>query len=118
MARTHSGIVLILVAVVLGLLYLLEGGGTPQSVRMRGRVMLAAMAAQGIVGYAQYWSHLPASLVGVHVFGATVVWSAMYWFANGLWLHTPEAVPVGAGSGPRPATSELGVEPANAVMPG
>jgi len=52
------------------------------------------------------------------VFGATVVWSAMYWFANGLWLHTPEAVPVGAGSGPRPATSELGVEPANAVMPG
>ena len=118
MARTHSGIVLILVAVVLGLLYLLEGGGAPQSVRMRGRAMLAAMAAQGIVGYAQYWSHLPALLVGVHVFGATVVWSAMYWFANELWPHTPEAIPVGAGSGPRPATSELGVEPANAVVPG
>ncbi len=118
MARTHSGIVLTLGALVLGLLYLLERGGAPQSVRRRGRAMLAAMAAQGIVGYTQYWSHLPALLVGVHVFGATVVWSAMYWFADGLWHHAPEAVAVRAGPAPRPAAHELGAEPAEAVMRG
>jgi cytochrome c oxidase assembly protein subunit 15 len=118
MARTHSGVVLMLGAVVLGLLYLLERGGAPLSVRTRGRAMLAAMAAQGIVGYTQYFSHLPALLVGVHVFGATVCWSVMYWFADGLWFHAPEAVPLGAGSAPRLASSELSVEPAKAVVPG
>jgi cytochrome c oxidase assembly protein subunit 15 len=117
MARVHSGIVLVLVAAVLGLLHLLERGGAPQSVRMRGRAMLAAMAAQGIIGYSQYWSHLPALLVGIHVFGVTVVWSAMYWFADGLRLHAPETLPLGAGSA-RSVGSGPGVEPAEAVVPG
>jgi heme a synthase len=97
MARTHSGIVLILAACVLGLLYLLERSGAPESVRVRGRILLGAMVVQGLIGYTQYFTHLPAALVGVHVFGATVVWSAMYWFADGLRHHAPEAAvaPVG-----------------------
>ena len=117
MARTHSGIVLVLVAAVLGLLYVLERGGAPRSVQVRGRAMFAALAAQGIIGYTQYFTRLPALLVGVHIFGVTVVWSAMYWFADGLRLHTDEAVPVRAGA-PRPIGSEPGVQPAEAVSPG
>ena len=56
------------------------------------------MVVQGAIGYMQYFSHLPALLVGVHVFGATMVWMAMLWFYDGLWHHEPERVPhVGHG---------------------
>jgi cytochrome c oxidase assembly protein subunit 15 len=91
MARTHSGIVLLLGALVLGFLYVLESKGAPASVLMRARALLAAMVAQGVIGYTQYFTHLPVVLVGVHVFGATVVWAAMCWFVDGLYHHVPEA---------------------------
>ncbi len=84
MARTHSGIVLVLGALVIGLLYVFERNAAPQSVRTKGRLLLGAMIVQGLIGYTQYFTHLPALLVGVHVFGATVVWSAMCWFVDGL----------------------------------
>ena len=55
------------------------------------------MVLQGVVGYTQYFSHLPAALVGVHVLGATTVWTAMLWFYDGLWHHEPETVAAPAG---------------------
>ena len=30
---------------------------------------------QGAIGYIQYFNEVPALLVGIHVFGATVLWS-------------------------------------------
>jgi heme a synthase len=114
MARTHSGIVLALGAIVLLLLYLLERSGTPESVRKRGRVLLAAMIAQGLIGYTQYFTHLPPLLVGVHIFGATVVWSAMYWFADGLRHHAPEEVLAGTSATELDPTEVSAAEPATA----
>ena len=93
MARIHSGIVICLVALTLALLYLLDHTGAPGSVLERARLLLGAMVVQGGIGYVQYFTHLPALLVGVHVFGATVVWMAMLWFLDGL-THR------GAGAGP------------------
>ena len=49
------------------------------------------MVAQGVIGYTQYFTHLPALLVGVHVFGVTVLWTAMLWFYDGLSHHPVEA---------------------------
>jgi cytochrome c oxidase assembly protein subunit 15 len=45
------------------------------------------MIVQGGIGYGQYFSHLPALLVAVHVFGATIIWMAMLWFFDGLTHH-------------------------------
>jgi cytochrome c oxidase assembly protein subunit 15 len=87
MARVHSGIIIVLAALTLVLLYLLDRTGAPPSVLDRARILLAVMVLQGAIGYTQYFSHLPALLVGVHVFGATVVWVAMLWFYDGL-THT------------------------------
>jgi cytochrome c oxidase assembly protein subunit 15 len=62
------------------------------------------MVAQGAIGYIQYFTHLPALLVGVHVFGVTVLWAAMLWFADGLWHHpveellAPDGEPVAAAA--------------------
>ena len=108
MARLHSGIVLVVVALTLATLALLARQGAPIRVLDRARVLLVAMLLQGAVGYTQYFTHLPPLLVGVHVFGATVVWSAMVWFTDGLTRHGAEApvpgpVPAGApGAVPAP----------------
>ena len=39
--------------------------------------MLAALGAQGVIGYVQYFTHLPAGLVWVHVTGSVLVWIAV-----------------------------------------
>ena len=61
------------VALVLGLRL---SGAPPRAVRA-GWVMLAALGSQGVIGYVQYFTHLPAGLVWVHVTGSVLVWVAV-----------------------------------------
>lgn len=113
MVRVHSGIVLCLVGLTLVLLYLLGHTGAPPSVLERARLLLGAMVLQGAIGYIQYFSHLPALLVWVHVLGATVVWMTMLWFYDGLTHHAGVA-------GERNAVPEASidaVEPVESVTP-
>jgi cytochrome c oxidase assembly protein subunit 15 len=42
-------------------------------------VLLAVEAAQGVIGYTQYFLHVPPLLVGLHMFGACLVWVAALW---------------------------------------
>jgi cytochrome c oxidase assembly protein subunit 15 len=51
------------------------------------------------VGYTQYFTGIPALLVGIHVAGATALWAATIWFA------------LGATERPRPADAVTGVTP-------
>lgn len=97
MARTHAEIVIVLAAATLAMLYLLQRTKAPATVTERGRLLLGVMVAQGIVGYSQYFSHLPPLLVGVHVFGVTVLWTTMLWFYDGFTHH-----PVVTGERGRP----------------
>lgn len=60
------------IALVLGLRL---SGAPPRAVRA-GWVMLAALGSQGVIGYIQYFTHLPAGLVWVHVTGSVLVWIA------------------------------------------
>lgn len=50
-------------------------GAPPRAVRL-GWVLLATMAAQGVLGYVQYFTGLPAILVELHVLGSVLVWTA------------------------------------------
>ena len=61
------------VALVLGLRL---SGAPPRAVRA-GWIMLATLGAQGVIGYTQYFTHLPAGLVWVHVTGSVLVWIAV-----------------------------------------
>ena len=61
------------VALVLGLRL---SGAPPRAVRA-GWIMLAALGPQGVIGYLQYFTHLPAGLVWVHVTGSVLVWIAV-----------------------------------------
>jgi heme A synthase len=61
------------VAVVLGL----RVSGAPPRAMRAGWIVLGALLLQGLIGYLQYFNHLPAGLVWVHVTGAVLVWIAV-----------------------------------------
>jgi heme a synthase len=97
MTRIHAEIVLTSLAVLLVLLWVLWKDGAPARVQRSSHVLLTVMIVQGLIGYTQFFSHLPAWLVGIHVFGAAMVWSTVLWFHHGLSDHQPEGVD-GTGS--------------------
>ena len=108
MARTHSGIVLVLSALVLVELLLLFRRGAPVAVQDRGRLLLAAMIGQGVVGYVQYFSHLPPLLVGIHLAGACAVWCTALWFLDGLRQRVPETTGLAPAVLPDGASDAMG----------
>ena len=73
------------VALVIGLRF---AGGSPRTVRL-GWTVLAGLGVQGVIGYVQYFSHLPAGLVWVHVSTAVTLWI----FVLQLFLSTGTGLP-------------------------
>jgi len=61
------------VALVVGLRM---SGAPPRAVRA-SLIMIASLGLQGVIGYVQYFTHLPAGLVWVHVTGSVLVWIAV-----------------------------------------
>ena len=61
------------VALVLGL----RLSGAPRRAVRAGAIMLAALGTQGVIGYIQYFTGLPAGLVWLHVTGSVLVWIAV-----------------------------------------
>jgi heme a synthase len=80
----------IAVAVVVGLWF---SPGTPRITRIYGLFVMIALGIQGIIGYVQYFNHLPAGLVWVHVSWAVVLWI----FVLRLYFSTRERMPAESG---------------------
>lgn len=75
-ARVHAISVLALAAVAIATLYRsyrVVGGSDGARLRRRGGVLVAAVVVQAAIGYIQYFTGVPAWLVGIHVFGSVVV---------------------------------------------
>ncbi len=92
-ARIHSLLVLTLIALALVIAWQIRTNEGP--LRTRLTWALAAMVAQGAVGYTQYFTGVPAAIVGVHVLGSLVVWVTV------LRVHLLMA-PAGDQTAPRP----------------
>ena len=73
MAELHSTLAILLVGVTLGLAVALHAIDVPERVRRAARILVVVLVAQAAVGYTQYFTHLPALLVELHVLGATVL---------------------------------------------
>ncbi|MDA8267150.1 MAG: COX15/CtaA family protein [Actinomycetota bacterium] len=99
MARTHSLIVIAFGCVLLVALYRLYRDRGPESVQRRGHLLLGALVVQGLIGYTQFFTHLPPGLVEVHEVGAAIVVVALLQFVDSLYHR----------GGPVPA---VGTEPA------
>ena len=88
------------VALVIGLRF---AGGSARTVRL-GWMVLIGLGLQGVIGYVQYFNHLPAGLVWVHVSLAVLIWI----YVLQLYLSTT----VGLG---RPATESVSAPSPEAV---
>jgi len=87
-ARVHGTMVMIFLGAVLVMVWLLRRDRAPHPVQQRVTVLLVVLVAQAGVGYAQYFNDIPAVLVGIHIAGATAVWSATVVLYLGLFERT------------------------------
>jgi cytochrome c oxidase assembly protein subunit 15 len=90
MAELHSSLALLLVGLVIGLVVALHLGDVPERVRRAGRLFLVVLVAQAGVGYTQYFTHLPALLVEVHLLGVTVLVIGAVQCFLACTFHAPE----------------------------
>jgi cytochrome c oxidase assembly protein subunit 15 len=96
LAELHAVLAMLLVGATVGLVVGLHVGDIPERVRRAGRMLLVVMVAQAAVGYTQYFTHLPAALVEVHILGATLlVAGAVHCFLS-CTFHPTEQVAVPA----------------------
>jgi cytochrome c oxidase assembly protein subunit 15 len=72
--QLHADIGWLLGGLVVALVLSLRLGGAPRRAVRLGWLLVGLIVAQGAVGYAQYFSGLPAGLVWVHEAGATAIW--------------------------------------------
>jgi heme a synthase len=101
-------------------------GAPPRAVRL-GWTLLAVMAAQGVLGYIQYFTGLPPVLVGFHVLGSVLVWitALRLFFAlrdrgtvRAATMQADAALQVTTAPEPvGPARGSLAVEPAPGTPP-
>ncbi len=70
----HADIGWLLGGLVVALLLGLRLGAAPRRAVQLGWLLAGLIAAQGAIGYAQYFSGLPAGLVWVHVTGSVAIW--------------------------------------------
>jgi cytochrome c oxidase assembly protein subunit 15 len=99
LARVHAASVDTLVVLVLVLVVVLVRQRAPRRVLSSVSVALAAMIAQGILGYVQYAQGIPELLVGFHVAGAVLVFGSVHWLA--LELRVPVAAVEPSRTSPR-----------------
>jgi cytochrome c oxidase assembly protein subunit 15 len=75
-AQLHADLVMLLIGISLGFAVLARAAGASYRLRRAGWLLVAVELAQGLVGFVQYFTHVPAVLVGLHMFGACLVWLA------------------------------------------
>lgn len=93
MAELHSTLALFLIGVVLSLAVALHALDVPERVRKAARMLVVVLVLQAVVGYTQYFTHLPAALVEVHELGATALVIGVVQFFLALSHRSPERDP-------------------------
>ncbi len=106
LAELHASLVMLLVGLVVGLVVGLHMADVPERVRRAGRLLLMVMVAQAAVGYTQYFTHLPAALVEVHLLGVTILVIGATQCFLACTFHPPEMISVVA-EGERPVEASL-----------
>ena len=79
--QLHADAALLLTGLVIATLFAVRLTDAGVVVRRRANWLIAAVGVQIVIGYVQYFSNLPASVVELHVAGATALWCAAVWLA-------------------------------------
>jgi cytochrome c oxidase assembly protein subunit 15 len=100
MTQLHADSALLLTGLILATVFTVRLTATPSAVRRRSLWLVAAVLSQVVIGYTQYFLGLPASVVEIHVAGATVLWTVA------LWMHLGYTTPTVRPAHTPPVPSE------------
>jgi cytochrome c oxidase assembly protein subunit 15 len=102
-ARLHGIAMILFLGLTLAVLAMARRGDAAPVLGRRLSELLVVLVAQAGVGYTQYFTGVPALLVGIHVLGAALVWVAV------VRVQLALSAPVGAlpeATSPAEATAE------------
>ncbi len=96
-SQVHADLVFLLLGLTVALWFAARAVGAAPLARATA-VLVGVLLAQGLIGFVQYFTGLPVLLVGAHMLGACLVWTATlgtYW-ATRERLPVPAEVPLAA----------------------
>ena len=99
-AQFHADFAMVTIGLALAMMFVLLAVDAPAGPRRRALEFFVVLMSQAVIGFVQYFTHLPELLVGVHLLGAALVWVAI------LRLHLSLRTRPEADALPRPANIE------------
>jgi cytochrome c oxidase assembly protein subunit 15 len=112
-SQLHADLVFLLIGLSVALWFALRAVDASPAARRAAAWLIGVEAGQGVIGFVQYFTHLPVLAVGLHMFGACVVWIA----ALAVLETTRRTVPA-AVAPPRPSPISSTALPPALARPG
>jgi heme a synthase len=106
-SQAHADLVFLLIGLSVALWFALRAVKAPTPAVRASALLIIVELAQGLIGFVQYFTHLPVLLVGAHMLGSALVWVATL---NVLWRLRERPAPASPGT-------PDGVAPAPAAEP-
>jgi cytochrome c oxidase assembly protein subunit 15 len=106
-SQVHADLVFLLIGLTVALWFALRAVNAPAAAIRAAAVLFWVEMAQGLIGFVQYFTHLPVLLVAAHMLGSGLVWIATL---SVLWsLRSRPALPAAPAATPaaipEPATT-------------
>jgi cytochrome c oxidase assembly protein subunit 15 len=92
-SQLHADLVFLLLGLSVALWHALRAVDASRSARTAAGWLVAAELGQGVIGFVQYFTHLPALAVGLHMVGACLVWVAVLAVVEATRGHAAPALP-------------------------
>jgi cytochrome c oxidase assembly protein subunit 15 len=112
-AQFHADLVFLLIGLSVALWFALRALNAPRTALRAAALLVIVELAQGLIGFVQYFTHLPVILVGFHMLGASLVWTSSLAV---LWSLRNRPKPP-TNPAPAPPTAESVPEPLPATTP-
>jgi cytochrome c oxidase assembly protein subunit 15 len=75
-SQVHADLVFLFVGLAVALWFALRAVDAPRRTVRAAATLILVVLAQGLIGFVQYFTHLPVLLVGAHMLGASLVWAS------------------------------------------
>jgi cytochrome c oxidase assembly protein subunit 15 len=108
-SQAHADLVFLLIGLSVALWYALRAVKAPRAAIRAAGLLVVVELAQGLIGFIQYFTHLPVILVAAHMLGACLVWVATL---NVLWSLRERPFHEA-----RPAPAPVALEPSEPATP-
>lgn len=82
-SQLHTDFVFLLLGLTIATVLVLRSAEAPRRLRDAATLLLVVELAQGVIGFAQYFTGLPVVLVGLHLLGAALTAAALTWLVLG-----------------------------------